>query len=41
MLGDFMTDTDGCPNAHFDYVLANPPFGVDRKKCAAHCQDWA
>ena len=35
VFGNSLTDTDGYPNAHFDYLLANPPFGVDWKKYAA------
>ena len=34
VFGNSLTDTDGYPNAHFDYLLANPPFGVDWKKYA-------
>ena len=33
--GNSLTDTDGYPGWHFDYLLANPPFGVDWKKYAA------
>ena len=35
VFGNSLTDTDGYPGWHFDYLLANPPFGVDWKKYAA------
>jgi type I restriction enzyme M protein len=35
VFGNSLTDADGYPNTHFDYLLANPPFGVDWKKYAA------
>jgi type I restriction enzyme M protein len=35
VFGNSLTDTDGYPGTHFDYLLANPPFGVDWKKYAA------
>ena len=35
VFGNSLTDTDGYPGATFDYMLANPPFGVDWKKYAA------
>ena len=35
VFGNSLTDTDGYPNRTFDYLLANPPFGVDWKKYAA------
>ena len=39
--GNSLTDTDGYPGHHFDYMLANPPFGVDWKKYAAPIQTEA
>ena len=38
VFGNSLTDTDGYPAARFDYLLANPPFGVDWKKYAAPIQ---
>ena len=38
VFGNSLTDTDGYPGATFDYMLANPPFGVDWKKYAAPIQ---
>ena len=35
VFGNSLTDTDGYPGRKFDYMLANPPFGVDWKKYAA------
>jgi type I restriction enzyme M protein len=35
VFGNSLTDTDGYPGRKFDYLLANPPFGVDWKKYAA------
>ena len=35
VFGNSLTDSDGYPNRTFDYLLANPPFGVDWKKYAA------
>ena len=32
VLGNSLTDDDGHPGQRFDYLLANPPFGVDWKK---------
>ena len=32
VLGNSLTDTDGFAKDHFDYMLANPPFGVDWSK---------
>jgi len=34
-LGNSLTDTDGFPTQKFDYLLANPPFGVDWSKYKA------
>ncbi len=34
VLGNSLTDDDGHPGQRFDYLLANPPFGVDWKKHA-------
>lgn len=36
--GNSLTSTDGYPHQRFDYLLANPPFGVDWKKYAADIQ---
>ena len=30
-LGNSLTGDDGCPDSRFDYILANPPYGVDWK----------
>ena len=38
VFGNSLTDTDGYPATRFDYLLANPPFGVDWKKYAAPIQ---
>ena len=35
VFGNSLTDSDGYPSRTFDYLLANPPFGVDWKKYAA------
>ena len=35
VLGNSLTHEDGHGGEHFDYLLANPPFGVDWKKYAA------
>ncbi len=40
-LGNSLTDTDGHAGEHFDYALANPPFGVDWKKYAKPVHDEA
>jgi type I restriction enzyme M protein len=37
-LGNSLTHEDGHAGEHFDYLLANPPFGVDWKKYAAPIQ---
>ncbi len=34
VLGNSLTEEDGHPGQRFDYLLANPPFGVDWKKYA-------
>ena len=34
VFGNSLTDTDGYSGRRFDYLLANPPFGVDWKKYA-------
>lgn len=38
VLGNSLTGEDGHPHERFDYMLANPPFGVDWKKYAAPIQ---
>jgi len=38
ILGNSLTHEDGHSGEHFDYLLANPPFGVDWKKYAAPIQ---
>ena len=38
ILGNSLTHEDGHFGEHFDYLLANPPFGVDWKKYAAPIQ---
>ena len=38
VLGNSLTSTDGYPTTGFDYMLANPPFGVDWKKYAPEIQ---
>jgi len=38
VLGNSLTHEDGHDGEHFDYLLANPPFGVDWKKYAAPIQ---
>ena len=38
--GNSFTD-DGLPDEHFDYMLSNPPFGVEWKKVAPTIQDEA
>lgn len=38
ILGNSLTGEDGHPHERFDYMLANPPFGVDWKKYAAPIQ---
>ena len=38
ILGNSLTHEDGHAGEHFDYLLANPPFGVDWKKYAAPIQ---
>jgi type I restriction enzyme M protein len=38
VLGNSLTHEDGHFGEHFDYLLANPPFGVDWKKYAAPIQ---
>ena len=38
VFGNSLTRTDGYPGDKFDYLLANPPFGVDWKKYAADIQ---
>lgn len=39
ILGNSLTGEDGHPNRRFDYMLANPPFGVDWKKYAEPIQN--
>jgi type I restriction enzyme M protein len=34
VLGNSLTDTDGWTGQRFDYILANPPYGVDWKAYA-------
>jgi type I restriction enzyme M protein len=38
VLGNSLTGDDGHASEHFDYLLANPPFGVDWKKYAEPIQ---
>lgn len=37
-LGNSLTSADGYPTEHYDYLLANPPFGVDWSKYASEIQ---